>query len=117
MPEAVARWTMRAQWLRKLDALVAWIAAWGLVGAFADLPPMARALVAAALVVALAPIPDPAGVATDQRGRGARTQPDPCPRASRLVREARCGRAGDRHGPPGSPPDHCGRWVDAWPRG
>jgi hypothetical protein len=57
MPEAVARWTMRAQWLRRLDALVAWIAVWGLVGGFADLPPMAQALVAAALVVALAQIP------------------------------------------------------------
>ena len=57
MPEAVARWTMRARWLRRIDALVAWIVAGGLVAVVADLPPMAGGLVAAALVAALACIP------------------------------------------------------------
>jgi hypothetical protein len=57
MPDAVARWTIRAQWLRRLDALIAGIAAWGLVAGLADSPPLAQALVAAALVVALERVP------------------------------------------------------------
>jgi hypothetical protein len=57
IPDAVARWTVRVHWLRRLDALVAWLWAWGLLALFADLRPAVQALVAAALVAAVACLP------------------------------------------------------------
>jgi hypothetical protein len=57
MPEMVVRWVGRAPWLRRLDALAALIAAWGLLGLATDLGPMPQAAVAAVLVAGLARIP------------------------------------------------------------
>jgi len=31
LPEAIARWSGRARWLRRLDALAAWVLVWGLL--------------------------------------------------------------------------------------
>jgi hypothetical protein len=33
LPEGVARWSARAPWLRRLDALLAWLLAWGVAAA------------------------------------------------------------------------------------
>ncbi|HUP35998.1 MAG TPA: hypothetical protein VNC82_11210 [Candidatus Limnocylindria bacterium] len=55
-PEPVVRWAARAPWLRRLDALAAWAAGWGLLGMATDLGPMPQAVAAAALVAAVARI-------------------------------------------------------------
>jgi hypothetical protein len=57
IPEPVVRWTSRASWLRRLDALAAWIMAWGLVVMVTDLGLMVQTIVAAALVAVLTRIP------------------------------------------------------------
>jgi hypothetical protein len=57
LPARVERWASRTRWLRTLDALVAWLAVWGLVAFLLDhVTPLASAVAAAALVglVALA---------------------------------------------------------------
>lgn len=53
LPEGIARWSARARWLRRLDALAAGVVAWGLVAA--RLPDVAPGLqvVTAGLVVGL----------------------------------------------------------------
>ena len=54
LPDAVVRWTRRAAWLRRFDALLAWLACvWG----FPDAPAALPALVAAALVATATAIP------------------------------------------------------------
>jgi hypothetical protein len=53
LPEAVARWSTRARWLRRLDALAAGGLVWGLLAATGpDVGPGVR-LTAAALIVGL----------------------------------------------------------------
>jgi hypothetical protein len=58
LPDAIARWTSRVRYLRWLDALVAWPAAWALLATVAPgLPADVEALVALGLVGGLAWLP------------------------------------------------------------
>ena len=51
LPEAVARWTARARWLRWLDALGAWLVLWAsVVMLFRGLDSMIQVVMAAVLV-------------------------------------------------------------------
>jgi hypothetical protein len=58
LPEGIARWPARARWLRRLDALLAWILVWGLVAAtLSDLGVSLQAALASLVVGLLAAIP------------------------------------------------------------
>jgi hypothetical protein len=57
LPEGIARWGTRARWLRRLDALLAWLLAWALLAALRpDLVTSLPALIAAGLVALLAAV-------------------------------------------------------------
>ena len=58
LPEGVARWSARAPWLRRLDALLAWLLAWGVAAAALPDPGAGvRAALAGVVVGLLAAVP------------------------------------------------------------
>ena len=53
LPEGVARWRARAPWLRRLDALVAWLLVWGVAAATVSDPGLGPQAAGAGVVVGL----------------------------------------------------------------
>jgi hypothetical protein len=57
LPDAVERWASRVRYLRWLDALLAWLALWGLLALALPLPAQAQVVLATAAVGLLALVP------------------------------------------------------------
>jgi hypothetical protein len=58
VPAAVERWIARARWFRPLDALAAWLGAWGLLALLLEhAPALVSAVAALALVALMAFVP------------------------------------------------------------
>jgi hypothetical protein len=53
LPEGIARWSARAPWLRRLDALVAWLLVWGVTAATVSDPGLGPQAAGAGVVVGL----------------------------------------------------------------
>jgi hypothetical protein len=57
LPDAVERWASRVRYLRWLDALLAWLALWALLGFALPLPLQAQAVLATVALSLLALVP------------------------------------------------------------